>query len=101
MRCATAGGRWRRIGGKRKRGSRPRKRRTFERSKQSERESLPPRKAWRGAVGQLANADRSQQAYERIKAAVGMYRPDGTLNDRTWAEAQIAQALPKLSGTEW
>ena len=30
-----------------------------------------------------------------------MFRPEGQLNDRAWAEQQIALAVPVLSGREW
>src|SRR5208337_2128377 len=29
------------------------------------------------------------------------HRPDGQLNDRAWAEAQVADALPALVGRAW
>ena len=34
-------------------------------------------------------------------AALSVFRPEGHLNDRAWAEQQIATALPLLSGREW
>ena len=37
----------------------------------------------------------------RAAPALCVFRPDGQLNDRSWAEAQIAAALPGLSGAEW
>src|SRR5947209_335418 len=33
--------------------------------------------------------------------ALSVFRPDGPLIDRAWAEQQIARALPLLSGREW
>jgi hypothetical protein len=42
-----------------------------------------------------------EAAWERAHAALGLFRPDGQLNDRGWAEAQIGSALPGLSGREW
>ena len=33
--------------------------------------------------------------------ALSVFRPEGHLNDRAWAEQQIALALPLLSGREW
>ena len=33
--------------------------------------------------------------------ALAVFRPEGHLNDRAWAEQQIALALPLLSGREW
>src|SRR6202012_324478 len=34
-------------------------------------------------------------------AALSVFCPEGHLNDRAWAEQQIATALPLLSGREW
>jgi hypothetical protein len=33
--------------------------------------------------------------------ALNVFRPDGQLNDRSWAEAEIAAALPGLSAAVW
>jgi hypothetical protein len=45
--------------------------------------------------------------YERCAAdwkiaqeALAVFRPEGLLNERAWAEQQIASALPMLSGRE-
>ncbi len=46
-------------------------------------------------------AERIEAAWGQVKGALGIFRPDGRLNDRDWAESQIAAALPGLSGTEW
>jgi hypothetical protein len=32
---------------------------------------------------------------------LSVFRPDGQLNDRAWAQAEVAAALPGLSGPEW
>ena len=34
-------------------------------------------------------------------AALAVFRPDGRLNDRAWAEARVAAALPALVGRAW
>jgi hypothetical protein len=53
-------------------------------------------------------AEAAFQQYERCEAgwkvargALSVFRPDGRLNDRAWAEHQIALALPVLSGRAW
>ena len=43
----------------------------------------------------------AETAWRHAEPALGVFRPDGQLNDRSWAEAQIAAALPGLSGPEW
>lgn len=45
--------------------------------------------------------DAAHDAWKIAEAALQVFRPDGTLNDRTWAEAQIERALPELSGRGW
>jgi hypothetical protein len=38
---------------------------------------------------------------ERITAASALFRPDGQLNDRMWAQQQITEALGELIGEAW
>ena len=40
-------------------------------------------------------------ACEQISAALGLFRPDGGLSDRSWAQHEIDAALVILSGQEW
>jgi hypothetical protein len=40
-------------------------------------------------------------AAERIRAALACVRPDGQLNARAWAQAQITDALGALGGEAW
>ena len=37
-----------------------------------------------------------EAAWKHAQAALAVFRPDGQLNDRAWAEAQVADALPAL-----
>jgi hypothetical protein len=42
--------------------------------------------------------NRVRKDWKAAEAALEVFRPDGRLNDRTWAAARIAEALPALSG---
>jgi hypothetical protein len=39
--------------------------------------------------------------WAQVRSALRVFRPDGRLNDRPWAQAQIASVLPLLSGRHW
>jgi hypothetical protein len=58
-------------------------------------------KAWKKALASYHAAEGMEQAWKRIEAALEWFRPDGQLNDRTWANQEIAAALVGLSGSEW
>jgi len=57
--------------------------------------------AWKKAEAMFVRAERIDAAWQRVEAALGVFRPDGRLNDRAWAEAEIAAALEQLTGPEW
>ena len=59
------------------------------------------RTAWKKAEAAFRRYEQGETAWRRAEPALGVFRPDGQLNDRSWAEAQIAAALPGLSGSEW
>lgn len=59
------------------------------------------RQAWARAARQLAAVDRVESAWQRARAALVVFRPDGTLNERPCAEAAIQAALAELQGPEW
>ena len=44
---------------------------------------------------------RQETAWRWLEAAFELYRPDGPLNDRAWAQAQIAQSVQELTGPVW
>jgi len=58
------------------------------------------RAAWRKAEGAFWEAERVEAAWKRAEQALAVFRPDGQLNDRAWAEAEIAAATAELSGPE-
>jgi hypothetical protein len=45
--------------------------------------------------------DAAKAGWETAKAALELFRPDGRLNDRAWAEARVNEALPALAGKAW
>src|SRR5436305_5625423 len=61
----------------------------------------PARAAWRQATAALEQVDSLEGAWRRAHAALERFRPDGRLNDRATAEAEIAAALPGLPGADW
>src|SRR5271163_315754 len=45
--------------------------------------------------------EQAEAADRAVEPALGLFRPDGQLNDRSWAQEQVAAALPGLSGSDW
>jgi hypothetical protein len=58
-------------------------------------------KAWAEAVALFEQVCSQEQAWERAVSALQVFRPDGRLNDRGWAEAELAQAAKELPGAVW
>jgi hypothetical protein len=58
-------------------------------------------RAWRKAEKVFRAYERQETAWRGLEAAFELYRPDGQLNDRAWAQAQIARALQELTGAVW
>jgi len=42
-----------------------------------------------------------EAAWKQAAPALAVFRPDGQLKDRAWAQAQVAPALPALVGRAW
>jgi hypothetical protein len=57
--------------------------------------------AWTAVETAFDEAERIEAAWRRAEQALGLFRPDGQLNDRTWAEAEIQAAIKELSSFEW
>jgi hypothetical protein len=57
--------------------------------------------AWTRAIEALEQVERLELAWGRCRAAFELFRPDGQLNDRVWAEAEIKAGLSELTGPEW
>lgn len=56
---------------------------------------------WLEAERQLDHAGAADQAWKECRAALELFRPDGTLNDRLQAEATLTGVLPRLFGGHW
>jgi hypothetical protein len=59
------------------------------------------RAAWKKAVAAFQRYEQGEAAWKGAEAALSLFRPDGQLNDRSWAKEQVAAALPGLSGSDW
>jgi hypothetical protein len=59
------------------------------------------RAAWKKAETAFRQYERGKAAWDGAEAALGLFRPDGQLNDRSWAQEQVAAALPGFSGSDW
>ena len=59
------------------------------------------RRAWEEAERRLAAVDQVESAWQRARAALAVFGPDGALNERSGAEAEIRAALAALRGPEW
>jgi hypothetical protein len=60
-----------------------------------------PGKAWAKATAAFTAAERQEGAWRRAVAALAVFRPDGRLNDRGWAEAELQAAVADLPGPRW
>ncbi|MGZ3392182.1 MAG: hypothetical protein ACXVCF_21670 [Isosphaeraceae bacterium] len=63
--------------------------------------SLKASRAWAKVVKSFDHYEAIEAAWEQAAGALGVFRPDGRLNDRAWAEARVAPALPALVGRAW
>jgi len=59
------------------------------------------RAAWKKAEMAFPQYEQGEAAWKCAEPALGLFRPDGQLNDRSWAQEQVAAALPGLSGSDW
>ena len=75
--------------------------RTRRRGQDSRGQTQRARLAWQRAEQSLQGACRRETAWQRASQALNLFRPDGRLNDRGWAEAEIQAALPQLEGPRW
>ncbi len=63
--------------------------------------AVAARCAWKQTEAAFAQYERSEAGWKMAHGALVVFRPEGQLNDRAWAEQQIARALPLLPGREW
>jgi hypothetical protein len=57
--------------------------------------------AWREVQRVWDSYEWREAAWKRAKAALEMFRPDGQLNSRAWAQAEIEAACCRLPGPDW
>jgi hypothetical protein len=57
--------------------------------------------AWSKAFRAFKSYERIEAAWKRVAPALDIFRPDGQLNDRSWAQEQVAWGLPRLKGPDW
>ena len=63
--------------------------------------AMRARRAWNQLVQSFNRYEAVESAWKQAEVALGVFRPDGRLNDRAWAEAQVAPALSGLVGRAW
>ena len=61
----------------------------------------PVNRAWRQAERAWDRAVAAEAAWERARSVLDLFTPEGRLNDRRQAEAEVAAALPDLDGAAW
>ena len=57
--------------------------------------------AWRKAEERFDAAVQAEAAAAQIETALALFRPEGCLSDRQWAQGQICAALAELYGQQW
>jgi hypothetical protein len=60
-----------------------------------------PEAAWAPAEAAFLAAEGIEAAWRRASAALEVWRPDGSLNERDWATAELRAAAAQLPGTRW
>jgi hypothetical protein len=58
-------------------------------------------KPWAEAEAAFEDVCRQERAWAGAVAALSVLRPDGQVNDRTWAQAQLRAAAQELTGPAW
>jgi hypothetical protein len=59
------------------------------------------RGAWNRASITFHEYEKEEAGWKQAELSLSVFRPDGQLNDRSWAQRQVALALPQLSSQEW
>jgi len=75
--------------------------RTRRRGQDSRGDTQRARRAWQRAEQAFHSACRREAAWQRASQALNLFRPDGRLNDRAGAAAEIQATLPALDGPRW
>lgn len=72
-----------------------------QRQKDARGPAVRARTAWRRAFETFAWYEQQQALWRRAKAALELFRPDGRLNDRAWATAELTAVCQKIRGLPW
>src|SRR3954466_5948476 len=57
--------------------------------------------AWKEAEAALVRYEAAEAGWSSARSALRVFGPDGRVNDRVWAQQQIASVVPHLSGRPW
>ncbi|WP_205679182.1 hypothetical protein [Aquisphaera insulae] len=57
--------------------------------------------AWRQVEMSIERREAMEATWASVACALEIFRPDGRLNDRAWAEARVAEHLPDLAAKDW
>ena len=57
--------------------------------------------AWNQVAALWDDAEAADAGWAQARSALRVFRLDGQLNDRAWAQAQITSAVPLLCGRHW
>jgi len=57
--------------------------------------------AWKKASQAFQQYEQGEAGWKQAEPTLNVFGPDGQLNDRSWAQQQVALALPQLSGPQW
>lgn len=63
--------------------------------------AVTARTAWGRAIASFEQVERREAAWDRVHAALDLFGPDGRLNDRGRAQAEIAATVGDLTGPDW
>jgi hypothetical protein len=63
--------------------------------------AVAARRAWKKTVAAFEQHECGEAGWKIAHGALSVFRPEGQLNDRAWAEQQIALALPLLAVRAW
>lgn len=56
---------------------------------------------WQRAEQVFEEVCRKERAFDRVRAALRRFKPDGTLNTKSWARAELEAAANELTGPRW
>jgi hypothetical protein len=72
-----------------------------QRQKDARGPAVRARTAWRRAFETFGWYEQQAALWRRAKTALELFRPDGRLNDRAWAAAELTAVCQKIRGLPW